>query len=119
MSEYIYFAGCERFIKVGVAGAPHKRMKSMQTGNPFPIYLVGFIKMEFRTSLLLSPYDVERRIHRYWKHRLVRGEWFDASLKDVADLFKNKNSPVCYLSNVEVQLLKNGDFTTIKTRAQE
>ena len=58
------------FIKIGYIkdiGSMRSRLSNIQTGNPYPVYLLGVID---------GDEESEKRYHwRYQPHK-VRGEWF-------------------------------------------
>jgi hypothetical protein len=68
-SEFIYIIGCNEFVKIGIAANVHKRLKELQTGNPYPLRLYGHwkageaVKEEAALHALLAPHQ-------------ERGEWF-------------------------------------------
>lgn len=67
----VYFLDCERYTKIGhTLESAQARLRSMATGNPFPLSLWGLVK---------GPVELERRFHaRFFKAR-HRGEWFQFS----------------------------------------
>ena len=86
MKTYIYFiqAGYTGPIKIGYARNVEKRRDTMQTGN----------HMELKLLAKLGPYSdtqarhFERTLHKKFKRKHIRGEWFDKSinLQSVAEL---------------------------------
>lgn len=72
-SSYIYLIEClgpDRFYKIGYASHPQQRLKELQTGCPYELNIVlefpgGFVK--------------EQEIHEFYRHSLVRGEWYNLS----------------------------------------
>lgn len=68
-SSHIYVLASAGFHKLGVTGRHGRdRIRDMQTGNPFPLELVGMFAGDERT---------EDYLHTKFRHRRVRGEWFD------------------------------------------
>jgi hypothetical protein len=55
-------------IKIGVAGEPRKRLESLQTGSPEPLYLLG---------TLPGGKTEEAALHQKFGALLIRGEWFE------------------------------------------
>jgi hypothetical protein len=65
---YIYFARCQRFVKIGYAADPYKRIHSMQSGCPYPITLLSFVEG--------SPIE-ERAMHSRFRPIHRQAEWFE------------------------------------------
>lgn len=68
--NWVYFARCGEFIKIGTAANPESRLQSFRVGCPYPIELVG--------KMPASP-DVEAKLHARMRPLHHRGEWFQAS----------------------------------------
>lgn len=66
---FVYFirAGRTANVKIGYATDPYKRVDGMQTGNPHPLYLIGYIPGDMND---------EFEWHTRWRAMHVRGEWF-------------------------------------------
>lgn len=73
----IYLVKCGEFHKIGYTSGrkADDRIKSMQTGNPYPLDLAG---------LWHGTENDEAALHVYYAHRKVRGEWFALTDDDVA-----------------------------------
>lgn len=72
---YLYFIKVEGFdlVKIGYAADPEKRLRMLQTGCPFVLYVI------LQLRCLDAPYtarDVEKRMHSKFEHLQLRGEWF-------------------------------------------
>lgn len=65
-SPWTYFIEGGPFIKIGSAISPLKRLKELQTGNPYTLRLLAVIA------------DDERWLHWKFSHLRARGEWFRA-----------------------------------------
>lgn len=80
---FVYFVQCgsdkKPPIKVGVASNIEKRLKSLQTGNPYKLELLCFIEC----SNSKEAYNLESFIHYELKNRRIRGEWFATCLRRV------------------------------------
>lgn len=72
----VYVIHCEGFYKIGRAVRAMGRMRLFACGCPFPL------TMAVKTSVR-HPLDVEYWLHRQFKDKRKRGEWF---LLDDADL---------------------------------
>ena len=73
---YVYFIGNfdSGFVKIGMTNADNgvlDRMKSIQTGCPFDLSLLATIK-----CTIVSPYRVEKDLHRAFSLFRKAGEWF-------------------------------------------
>jgi hypothetical protein len=68
----VYVIRCRGFIKVGVADAPHSRVRDLQTCCPLELTLVAFRDFGSRETAFV----VEKAIHRELSSRRARGEWF-------------------------------------------
>lgn len=71
---YVYFVQAEDggLIKIGTAISPLHRLKTMQTGCPLKLSLIGLAD----GNRLL-----ERRLHKQFVDTRVHGEWFEPSLE--------------------------------------
>ena len=84
----IYFIKGGDFVKIGKSYSPEKRIKELQTGNPYKLELLKTIKEcseggEFEESDL----------HAKFKKYRVEGEWFEYSdeiKKFIEDCYKQK-----------------------------
>lgn len=65
--EWIYFAKCGNFVKIGVTGAPRLRMLQLQMSNPLPIELQLLIRGDRSREL---------EIHAQLSALRQRGEWY-------------------------------------------
>jgi hypothetical protein len=61
--------GCNEYIKIGVAQRPVSRAAAIQTGNPYPVVLVGVWNTPDARAL-------ESAMHDAFAPYCVRGEWF-------------------------------------------
>ncbi len=73
---YIYFIRAGKLkkdpIKIGLAKNIEKRLADLQVANPYQLQLI----MAFPTNSRKHAEMVEKRLHRYFKHKHIRGEWF-------------------------------------------
>lgn len=78
MTSYIYIIGSDNPpYKIGISKNPDKRLKSLQTGHPFPLQ----IHSARLTDISETKY-LERMIHQNLKFYRTKGEWFNIELKD-------------------------------------
>ena len=79
MHSFIYIiGGSAPPYKVGISKNPNKRLKSLQTGYPFPLQLYYTKETDICMTKLL-----ETVIHRHLKLYKTNGEWFDINLADL------------------------------------
>jgi hypothetical protein len=71
----VYFIGqletnsCFR-IKIGVAKDITRRKGNLQTGNPLPLEIMGWINSD-------DDFQLEKSLHRHFSKHRIRGEWFE------------------------------------------
>jgi hypothetical protein len=76
-STHLYVVSCGELLKIGVTNDIDKRIKSLQTGNPFPIVL-EYIEERYK------PHKAETFLHRSFQDRCVSGEWFrDLTIREI------------------------------------
>ena len=64
----VYFITDGRYTKIGVAEDPNKRVKELQTGNPFKLSLAKVID---------GSYEEEKQLHDMLHLYQINGEWYD------------------------------------------
>ena len=72
---YLYFIECAatfKPIKIGVSKHPKKRLKDLQTSNPFRLKLLEQVNCVNESSA----YGIEEKLHGIFKRNCIRGEWF-------------------------------------------
>ena len=77
MADHVYLLQCEGYYKIGIAHNVAKRVASMTTGNPFPIHVV-------LSDIVPNAHKYEQSLHEMFKHKRIRGEWFQLTPDDVA-----------------------------------
>lgn len=79
MSRYIYLLECEfpekTLYKIGISNKVERRVKQLQTGNPYLIKVLN----EFKTPYA---FKIEAALHREYKIDNVKGEWFDIDISN-------------------------------------
>lgn len=83
--EYLYLIHCNGFTKIGISNDVDRRIALFQTGNPYPLELLG--KFEFDNAL-----QVESILHVRYAGFRTMGEWFkltDAQIEEVKDFCRN------------------------------
>lgn len=87
---FVYIANCGPYYKIGYSDNPVERMRAFQTGNPYPLNLVGCIAGE--------P-DDEKHFHRLYSEKKVQGEWFDLDAQDIARILSSiQDKPIAKAS---------------------
>lgn len=72
---YIYVIKCmniEAQVKIGVSKHPEKRLKDLQTSNPYKLKLIGKHKAQSEKAA----YAIEKKTHKVFKKYRRSGEWF-------------------------------------------
>jgi hypothetical protein len=78
-TSFIYIIGSDQApYKVGISRDPKKRLKTLQTGHPFPLQLHYTKETDICKTKLL-----ETVIHRHLKLYKTSGEWFDVILANL------------------------------------
>lgn len=78
-SYLVYFVQeGEGLIKIGKTVDIERRMSGIQTHCPNPIRLLAYMEGGTR--------GLEGKLHRLFKDKRVRGEWFDLTLEDIQSI---------------------------------
>ena len=75
-ANYIYLLRSGKAYKIGVSQSIPMRVSSIRTDNPI---LVDIIAM----ARVFENFNIETALHRYFKEKKIRGEWFGLSADDV------------------------------------
>ncbi len=75
----VYIIECRGSYKIGKTGDINKRMKSLQTANPFPMQIVHVIFTE-------NHHAVEQALHLIFADSREVNEWFNLSLREIAGI---------------------------------
>lgn len=72
----VYILRCDKYYKIGrTEGSIITRINTLQIGNPFLIELVFALKV-------LNAGEIERKLHKKFYHKKIRGEWFELVTED-------------------------------------
>jgi hypothetical protein len=73
--KHIYIIECRKHgvCKIGVSGDPIKRLKSIQTGYPWPLNIRTVLKSA-------DAFGEESALHRQYQRWRLEGEWFDIAV---------------------------------------
>lgn len=66
---FVYFIGNseKNICKIGFSYSPNKRLKELQTGNPFPLFVFKTVKGDMQ---------MEKTFHFLYRQYRTQGEWF-------------------------------------------
>ena len=73
------------FSFVGRARDINRRLKSLQTANPYELKVIEIIKVKERKAAR----ELENSLHQKFNHLKLSGEWFKAEL-ELFDFIENK-----------------------------
>ena len=78
MLSYIYIIGSkDPPYKIGISRDPNQRLRSLQTGHPYPLQIHSLKQTDITETKYL-----EKMIHNNLKFYKTKGEWFQIELKD-------------------------------------
>ena len=82
-SEFVYFAQDKysKFVKIGRTLNIENRMRDLSRSNSGKLDLLGYIPCENSKQL-------ESAMHKFYKTKRVKGEWFRLSEEDISGLTK-------------------------------
>lgn len=90
----VYIAECQGVYKIGhTTQDPRDRVAKLRTGNPFPVELVGSIP---------GSRAMERYLHRTYKSRKIKGEWFILTPDEVKEILGRADEPEAVTRFMEV-----------------
>lgn len=102
MVSGVYFIqGGEGLIKIGTTHNIKKRFSGLQTANPTPLALIGFIETHLGSK-------IESKLHTRFYDLRVRGEWFTPHTRLVEFIY-NFGRLNTYSWSLEFYLL-NGEY---------
>jgi predicted GIY-YIG superfamily endonuclease len=86
-SGYVYLIKCEgvNYYKIGISkSTPKNRLSNLQSGCPF--------KLDYVTIVHCDHYSlIEAQLHRKYRDKNIRGEWFELSPTDLIDVIEFLN----------------------------
>ena len=75
MHSYVYFITDNHgHIKIGKTDDTYKRLKELQTGNPYKLSILLTIMM----TSVNDAFSLEQELHQLFKDYRLEGEWFEA-----------------------------------------
>lgn len=75
----VYVIRCDRYYKIGRSDNLRDRVRTLQTALPFDVYLVRSFQVD-------DPSMFEMQLHKRYREKWVRGEWFELDIFDVEEL---------------------------------
>ena len=74
---YVYFVtDGHGHMKIGKAENPIKRLKGLQTGNPYDLEFYELIEVPKFEHLVFTAFDLEKVMHEKFQKFKIRDEWF-------------------------------------------
>lgn len=81
---YLFYNPDNKLYKIGITNNVVERRRTIKNQSGSNIQLVGFIELE--VNLDESSEYLERYLHKWFKEKRVRGEWFSLDLRDLVSL---------------------------------
>lgn len=84
MKGFVYLL-CDGYkFKIGMTRKKdiNKRIKELQTGNPYEIWLRSYYETD-------NPYIIEQMMHTKYMTSKIKNEWFELNANDVINFKKN------------------------------
>lgn len=75
----VYLIQCGDYVKIGMARDVKKRLSSLQTGSPSPMYLLGHFDSR-------NDRQTEGLLHAKFREKRVSGEWFNLGEDDIEQI---------------------------------
>jgi hypothetical protein len=105
-SQGVYVIGNKAmgFCKIGIACDVQRRLKSIQTGCPYPLEVWFFKPMKKARS-------IERQLHQQFSSYQMSGEWFSAKVFELVDWKNLHLAPIDAVNRAaDANLLEPSDF---------
>lgn len=68
-------------VKIGVSRNPDKRIVEIQSGCPYPIEILYWVRARDRPNA----FELERDFHEVFRDKRLTGEWFSMNADDASD----------------------------------
>lgn len=100
MSGFVYLLCDGEKFKIGMTKKKdiNQRIKELQTGNPYEIWLHSYYETEY-------PLKIEKMMHAKHTSSNIKNEWFDLTVQEVLN-FKNE----CGECEKILEVLKDNPF---------
>lgn len=81
---YVYFITIQNTdtYKIGVSTNPKRRLSDISSVIPFELDVLSVSELE-------NPYQIEQEIIDAFKHKLIKNEWFNLSIKEAKNIMIN------------------------------
>jgi len=88
---YVYLIKCNKYYKIGKTFDINERFNAIKAGIPYRVYLWHY-------EVVHNMHAVESTLHRIYKTKRIKGEWFKLNDLDVfnviRELIKNQESEI-------------------------
>jgi hypothetical protein len=102
---YLFYNPDNHFYKIGITNNVKERIRTIRNQSGSNVELIGFIELE--VNLDESSEYLERYLHKWFKSKRVRCEWFNLSLRDIFALkqliFSIEGTNFHYIGMIELQ----------------
>jgi hypothetical protein len=79
-------------VKIGISKNIEKRLRTLQTGSPYELKLMGWIESD-------NDRAIEKRLHKKYERYRTHLEWYRLSVYDVLDELKNNATKSYIVTN--------------------
>jgi len=77
----IYIIKCQKYYKIGKSYDAYQRMKNIELSSPFKLEMVYHAEVN-------DAHKLEKKIHRKFRNKRVKGEWFELNKDEVKAVIK-------------------------------
>jgi len=81
---YLIYNPFTNLCKIGITNNPKQRLASLECQNGVKLHQLIVLELEVEYDEPAG--HIEEYLHKYFKHKRKRGEWFDFSLRDIAQI---------------------------------
>ena len=87
--RYLYLINSHKtdHFKIGITNDLGKRINTFQTGNSLPLNFAFVVKADLTDILGKEIEYLERFLHKNYKSKRIRGEWFKLNRMDICKIF--------------------------------
>lgn len=84
-SRYVYlvYNQITKSTKIGFARDMNHRLSGLQNGAGVKLYILLVLELGDDWD---DPKDIEKFLHKYFKHKRTFGEWFNLSIRDIVEI---------------------------------
>ena len=106
LSEYVYVIKCQDYYKIGKANNVDSRLRDLQVSNPYDLELIKTFEVD-------DGFRFEKFLHKTFKNKHSRGEWFKLSREDLVKIEKMDREE---MTHAWQQMLKENPIIEEKIR---